>query len=457
MRIPRRAVRGVVGLLCCLALPGTGSARAQAQDAQASELDALRAEVAQLRAEVEALKSAIGASVTDRSASGTRAGETQPGEPAQLPDPRVELVQAQVAELAQTSVQSASRFPVRLFGTVHSHTFTNSGEANWLDVPNVVPPRPGDGATGSFASALRQTRLGLAFDGPRLGTARTSGVVAMDFFGGIPGFQTGQAMGLPRLLVAYARIEGERTALHIGQDHMVLAPRDPSSLAAFSFPGLFRSGNLYLRAPQVTLERELGRGLRLAGGIMSPNAGDLPDGYTFVPPALAGERSRTPAVQARLGYTRGALDDRRHALAGVSGHYGRERRGTDSGENWAAAVDVALRRDWVGLAGEAFAGENIDAFGGGMGLDGRAAGGWAELQVYPADRWRVHAGVGLDTLRDASPLVPRRRSRGAYGNVMFAITPEIEASFEYWQLWTKPGSGAGRRNHHVDWVLLYRF
>ena len=64
----------------------------------------------------------------------------------------------------------------------------------------------------------------------------------MDFFGGIPGFQTGQVMGLPRLLVAFARLEGERTAVEIGQDHMILAPRDPSSLAAFAFPAAVSIG-----------------------------------------------------------------------------------------------------------------------------------------------------------------------------------------------------------------------
>jgi hypothetical protein len=268
--------------------------------------------------------------------------------------------------------------PIRLFGTVHSHTFTNTGEANWLDIPNIVPVTPADGRTGTFASALRQTRLGLSFDGPSIGGARTSGTVAFDFFGGIPGFQTGQAMGLPRLLVAFARVEGDRTALHVGQDHMVLAPRDPSSLAAFAFPALFRSGNLYLRAPQVTVERQITSSLRLAGGLMTPNAGDLPDAYVFVPPALAGERSRLPAFQARLGYARGASDDRRHAALGVSGHYGRERRAAHSGESWATAVDLAARNEWVGVAGEWFTGSNVDAFGGGMGLDGRAAGGWAE-------------------------------------------------------------------------------
>jgi hypothetical protein len=180
-----------------------------AQDPMADirrELAALRAEVQQLRVQVDALKGA-GA-----------AADTTPA--------TVEILQAQVAELAQTKVESTSRVPVRVFGTVHANVFANSANANWLDNPNLVSPAPADGYAGTTSATLRQTRLGLTVDAPRIGSVRTNAVVAMDFFGGIPGFQTGQVMGLPRLLVAFARIEGERTAVEVGQDHMILAPRD---------------------------------------------------------------------------------------------------------------------------------------------------------------------------------------------------------------------------------------
>lgn len=443
----------------CLAL-SAAPARATGEPAAtlATEVASLRAEVERLRAELDGLKGMLQEQGRQRAIP--HAVSAPLASAAQIPptsDPRLDLLQSQVAELEQTKVGSHSRLPVRLFGTVHAHTFANIGEGNWLDIPNIVPETPADGRAGTFASALRQTRLGLAFDGPTIGGARTSGVVAMDFFGGVPGFQTGQGMALPRLLVAYARVDGDRTALKVGQDHMVLAPRDPSSLAAFAFPALFRSGNLYLRAPQITAERQLTSSVRLAGGLMTPNAGDLPELYRFVPPALAGERSRMPAFQARLAYARGTTGGYPHAEVGVSGHYGRERRGALQSESWAAAVDLASRRDWFGVAGEVFSGSNIDAFGGGMGLDGRAVGGWAELQFFPTDRLRFNAGGGVDTMRSNPTLVPRRRNRSAYGNVMLALTPELEASFEYVWLETRPGAGAARRNQHLDWVLVYRF
>src|SRR5207244_88215 len=90
---------------------------------------------------------------------------------------------------------------------------------------------------------------------------------------------TGQVMGLPRLLYGYVRLDGEKIGIEIGQDQMILAPKNPTSLLGTSFPTLYRSGNLYLRAPQIRAERLLASGdfgqIRAVGGIMAPIAGDF--------------------------------------------------------------------------------------------------------------------------------------------------------------------------------------
>ena len=253
----RRLSRALTASLVIAAFTAGGPpvfAQDQAADI-ARELAALRAEVRELRAKVDALTAAATAEA--------------PAPPA------VEILQTQVAELAQTKVESTTRFPVKLFGTVHAGVFANSANANWLDNPNIIAATPADGHGGTMSASLRQTRIGFAADGPALGAARTNAVVALDFFGGIPGFQTGQVMGLPRLLVAFARIEGARTAIEVGQDHMILAPRDPTSLAGYAFPLLFRSGNLYLRVPQARVERSLTSRLRATAGIVAPIGGDL--------------------------------------------------------------------------------------------------------------------------------------------------------------------------------------
>jgi hypothetical protein len=395
------------------------------------ELAALRAEVRQLRQELDALKA--------------------------QDQPSLDVLQAQVAELAQTKVESTTRFPVKVFGTIHAHAFANSATPNWLDIPNLVSPPVAE--PGTFSMALRQSRLGFTADGPTLGSVRTSAVVALDFFGGIPGFQTGQVMGLPRLLVAFARLQGERTAAQIGQDHVLLAPRDPTSLSGFAFPLLFRSGNLYLRAPHARVEYSLAPGVRVAGGIMAPVGGDLVgEDYRFVPPALGGERSRRPAAQARIEFGSADPEAVRRASIGAAGHYGWERRASGLARGWAAAIDFGARRDRFGVAGEVFVGDNADAFGGAAGLDARAAGGWAEVQLLPTERLSFHAGAGVDDLNDVRRAqLARRRNRSAYGNVIVSVTPELQTSFEYRWLATTPLGGAERANHHFDWVFAYKF
>jgi hypothetical protein len=144
----------------------------------------------------------------------------------------------------------------------------------------------------------------------------------------------------------------------------------------------------------------------------------------------------------------------------VSTHIGWEHKGGSLAESTATALDFTLRRDFIGAAGEVFVGRNIDAFGGAVGLDAaRTRGGWAELQFHPSSLVTLVAGAGVDELRGSQfAALPRRRNRSAYGNAIFSLTPEIQASFEYRWLATLPGaSGAERRNHHFDWTLAYKF
>jgi len=418
-----------VSALAVVLAPRAAAAQATPEEIL-RELAALREEVRQLRQELDALKP---------------------------PEPSLEIVQAQLAEFAQTKVESTTRFPLKLFGTIHAHAFANTGTPNWLDIPNLNAAPAAN--PGTFSMTLRQTRLGFTADGPTLGDVRTNGVVAFDFFGGIPGFQTGQVQVLPRLLVAFARFEGQRAAVEIGQDHVLLAPRDPTSLSGFAFPLLFRSGNLYLRAPQARVEYSLGSLARVAGGITAPIGGDLTDlNYVFVPPPLGGERSRRPAAEARLDIGTSDPEARRRASIAAAGHYGWERRASGLADGWAAAIDFGARHDAFGIAGELFVGNNMDTFGGALGLDARAAGGWAELQFIPSNRVSFNVGGGMDDITDGRrALLARRRNRSAFGNVILTLTPEVQASFEYRWLSTVLLAPGEQTNHHFDWVLAYKF
>jgi hypothetical protein len=373
------------------------------------------------------------------------------------------MLQAQVAEHAQTKVESNSKMPVRIFGTIVFNSFFNSGEANWLENPNTVGAPPAGGLpSGSFSATMRQSRVGAIIEGPQVGSMRTSGFLAVDFFGGMTNFQTGQVMGLPRLLYGYMRLENGRTAIEVGQDHMILAPRNPTSLAAMSFPDLYRSGNLYLRVPQARIEHSFAAGksgeFLAVGGIVAPIAGDFSGNYTFVAPNLAGERSRHPAVQGRLAWRARPRSGDRGFELGFSGHYGNEEYVGGAISSWAAAVDLDASAGRFGFGGEWYVGKNIDAFGGSLGQLAKSTGGFVEGRFRATPRLEFNGGVGRDRLFDMS-LFPAalEGNSGIYANTIFRWTPEFASSLEYRWLSTDPVQNAIRQNNHVNFVLTYSF
>jgi hypothetical protein len=417
---------------------------AQSVDDQLREM---RAEMQRLRQEVDELKRQLQ----------SRADVAE----------EVPLIQAQIQEQAQTKVETSTKFPMKVFGTIVSNTFWNSGEPNWLDIPNIAGPNTPGTRSGSFSSSLRQTRIGANLEGPDIAGMKLNGTVALDFFGGIPNFQTGQVMGLTRLLYGYVRLDGEKTAFEIGQDHMVLAPKNPTSLMGSAFPTLYRSGNLYLRAPQVRAERTIASGdfgeIRAVGGIMAPIAGDFGgpgSSYQFVPPNLAGERSRTPAVQSRLSWRAepaGPYEQPQWEF-GISGHYGRERYGAVVSPSWATAADFDANAGRLGFGGEYFVGRNIDQFGGSLAQLAKSHGGFIEGRLAATSRLSFNTGYGTDRLYDLVRF-PAALSRNAtfFTNAIYAFTPEFRAAFEYQRLSTKPLSDGLRRNNHFNMTFAYSF
>ncbi len=439
-----------------VALPARAQLRLEAAPSGAADSGAAsgRGEVELLRDEVAVLRRELRALATElRALRGPAAAAAQV--PAQEP-PAValppEMLQAQVEEMAQVKVESGSKFPVTLTGTILSNTVFNSGDANWLESPNLV----GTAAGGSMTSTMRQSRLGFDVRGITVGTWEAKGALILDFFGGTPGFVTGTVMGLPRLLYAFGRLEHRGTAVQIGQDHVMLAPRDPTSLASFAFPQFFRAGNLYLRAPQVRLEQRVGH-FTMKGGIVAPVAGDAGTSYVFAPGPGGGERSERPAFQAHVGYGRGTPEGAGEAQLGVSGHYGWIREAGRLIPASAGALDLNLRRGRLGLAGEMYIADELDAYGSGIGQPGRSEGGWIEGRIAAASRLSFNGGAALDRRPDGIGAAGRLRNTSAFGNAVLRLTPEVSASVEYKWLQTRYGAGSNRVNHHVNAVFAVTF
>jgi hypothetical protein len=396
--------------------------------------------------------------------SGGDSADQDPDQAAQpaSPDDTLQMLVEQMSEHAQSKVESNSRLPVKIFATIVSNTFYNIGEASWIDDPDIVrasrPPLP----SGSFSSSLRQSRVGAIASGPSIGSMQASGLISMDFYGGLANFRTGQVMPIPRLLYAYMRLDGRRTAFEIGQDQMVFAPRNPTSLAALYFPEFYRTGNLYLRVPQIRVEQTLAEGglgkWVATGGLMAPVANDFVfDSPVLFSPNLAGERSRVPTVQARLSWQKevgGA-----NLEVAFSGHEAREQVQAHRESSRAGAFDFSLRGERAALEGEWFLGRNIGALGGALGqLAAKSHGGFLEGRIKASERIDFNAGFGVDRLielrRFPASLVA---NSSIFGNVMYQLMPELVFSFQYKWLSTRPNVGDARRNHHFNVAFAYSF
>lgn len=423
--------------------------------AVAAELARLRAEVATLRgeiAEIRAGSSAVPFPAGSAVVSDAAARYAPPAQEA----PSMEILRAQVDELSQTKVESASRMPVRIFGALVSNTVGNSGMANWLENPNVVDAPVSTMEPGSFTSTLRQSQIGFNVGPIPIGNWTASAAMVADFFGGVPGFVTGTVFGLPRMVYAFARVEHAGTAILVGQDHNLLAPRDPTSLASQSFPLLFRSGNLYLRSPQVRAEQKLG-GFTLKGAIAAPLAADLANAYVFAPPAGAGERSERPALEGRADYTLGDADAAREMTVAFSARqaWREPARAMTSTTSWAA--DFNARWGRLGFAGEYFDTDDAAEFGSGVGQPVPAKGGWVEGRVRLISKLSTNIGGGMDEVQGTVSAAARRENRSVFGNVIFDMTPEVAVSMEYRWLETRLGQAIARTNNHVNAVFVVRF
>lgn len=296
----------------------------------------------------------------------------------------------------------------------------NDRGVNGIDLPTQ--------ATGtdvkSVGATARGTRVGLQVNTiagtPLLDEMKIGGTIEADFFGGLPGQGMGDISPILRLRLAFVRAEWGRFSLTGGQNWSVFAPRNPTSVARTFLPGFHSSGNLWNRAPMIAAGAALGPAT-LTVAAVAPVDPVAPGGTAFSQANIAGagELSAGPAGEARLGAAKKLFDGKLALEGGVSGRVGTERIAIDGDAIPANGVALDARIGWgslVWVQGEAFQGENLDAY---FGLDGiqattvagppattvlepwtiPTAGGWVQL----GGGWRsleLSVAYGEQTLDD---------------------------------------------------------
>ena len=395
-----------------------------------SEAAQYRAETAELRKELQVTRSQLvssGVPSQPNSYAGpssapanSRAGEESAKSVGTVEDrvdaleETTQLLNSKLNDQYQTKVESASKYRVRLSGLVLLNIFDNRGNVDNQDFPTWVTPGSGFSSSGALGASLRQSELGLEVFGPRLGGARTSGNLQVDFSGGFPNTLNGVNYGLLRLRIASMRMDWARTSIIAGQDNAFISPLSPTSFASLAVPTFGYAGNLWGWIPQVRVEHRFdisdGHNVTVQGGILDNLVGEPP--YTsFNRDAQAGERSGQPAYGTRVAWTHNLFG--RAMTLGAAGYYSRQDWGFNHHvDGWAGITDwdipIAPR---VNLSGEFYRGTAVGGLGGGVGrsvlfsgIPGPATqiraldsiGGWSQLKLKASSRLEFNGAFGLD-------------------------------------------------------------
>ena len=219
-----------------------------------NRLDALEKQNQELVQEVRQLRQQIAGEPSTQatappnpgSAATAPTGASQPSL-----DERLSVEERRTAEQAQTKVEAANKFPIQLNGMLLFNAFANRGTSANILTSDAYGFLTGPGQSGA---TLRQTILGLQFQGPRLpGDGRVHGSLSMDFWGGSSDPQLNW-----RSPAARGHFTGVgKSSLSFGQDKPLIAPYQPDSLAQVGIPPLAGAGNLWLWLPQVRYEERI--------------------------------------------------------------------------------------------------------------------------------------------------------------------------------------------------------
>ncbi|MFN0120486.1 MAG: hypothetical protein ACKV2V_08295, partial [Blastocatellia bacterium] len=388
---------------------------------------------------------------------------------------QVEVHTAQIAEHAQTKVESDARFRVKLSGILLANTFFNSHDTSLNDVPLIAPAPGAITRKNNFGASLRQSRIGLTMEGPRLGNAlgnaRLGAEAEFDFWAG----DFPDVNGLFRILTASTRLDWERTSLIVGQRQPMISPLNPTSLAAYWFPALTAAGNLGQWRPQIMLEHraplnESSQFIAQAGLLM-------PFGETLQETTIEGGLG----YQSRLAYRHEATQDRPLEI-GLGGYL--HRRALPLARN---INSWALTGDWqaplgsrVRLTGEAYYGQAIslgeptvraDRVYAANGLitrqavtvrGVRSAGGWAQLALRAHARLEFNLAYGQNDPRNADINAGARntgtryKNQAASANFIWQAQQNFLISLEFRRLLTHYPT-ARQTGNHLNLAFGYVF
>ena len=439
---------------------------AYAQDANSSEttmlqkvidrLDALERQNRELADEVRSLRDEL----RSARAAPTKPDSTEAAAGSQPPlDERVAVDEQRIAEQAQTKVEASQKLPLKLTGMLLFNAFSAS------KLPTGAAASGLAYAGSSSGASLRQTQLGLQFQGPHLpGDGQVHGFLSMDFFNG-PSYLGSDWLRIRRGVVSF---DWQNRSISFGQDKPLIAPRQPTSLAEVGVPPLAGAGNLWLWLPQARYEER--HNLGTSSGFTAQAAlMQTAEEYAAIPKEYADSLEQVrPALEGRIAFWHKFDDVRRFEIA-PSFHLSTSHVAGTSVASHIASLDwLIVPWSKLEISGAAFHGQNVSNLGA---LDQgftffdddrvravHSSGGWAQISMPIARRvtWNLFSGFQSDRAKDLLPSGITRNLAYA-SNVMYRIGPNVLIGLEGLQTRTRLLSGREQVQNRYDLAVAYLF
>ena len=383
-----------------------------------------------------------------------------------------QTTEAQVKVHDQTKVESSSKYPLHVTGLILFNSFLNRGSVDNIDLPEAALNNQGNTTgNGSAGATFRQTILGLEGYGPRIGGARTSAYVNLDFFGGVAYSSYATSAGTVRMRTASINLDWDHDSIQAGMVGPLISPLSPTSYAMVAEPALAGAGNLWTWAPQLRYAHKIpiqpGQRLEFEFGLWDPPTAGYSTNELFRVPS-PGESSKQPGYESRISY--GSATGERPSQIGVGGYYSRQSYpGNQSVDSWAVTTDWrAPLGHYFEVSGEGYRGKALGGLGGGVYKDAlfglysptgqnvyrglNAIGGWTQLKAHLTESLEANASIGLDNgfagdfhefvfLPPVTATQLRARNKMVFGNLIFRPKTYLILSPEYRRIWTWPISG----------------
>lgn len=325
------------------------------------------------------------------------------------------------------------------------------------------PEANGSNADNEFGFTARETRLGFELTGPKYNGVEVKGVMEIDFYGA----DGDERKAEPMLRHAFMELKFPSFDLLAGQTWDVISPLNPSTC---NYSVNWMMGNIGYRRPQVRVSKDFSTGessglstsfaLSLTGS-QDLNIADVEDG----------KDSGFPSIQGRIGYHTN-INGKKMEI-GFSGHYGEEDVDTEyighekNYKSWSANFDMVFPvLSSLIFKGEAFIGENLDTYLGGIGQGVNTAteeeigsiGGWGQLTWIASKKLKFNIGAGIDDPESGDLNQGGRSSNKVYyGNLFYQIIPPVTLGLEYMHVNTDYKNSPDGDCNRFQTSLIYYF